>query len=116
MTRDPTIVFNCHSPSSQLTLQIADGSPIPVQIVGSISFASPSLSNVLCVPQLSMNLISVRQLTSLGYTVTISYTGCLVHNSHTIKQIETGHRSGTFITFILFILFSILHQPPCSLQ
>lgn len=94
MTHDLSLLCHCYSPSVKLTIHTADGTLLPVTTIGSVSHQMLSSSHVLCVPQISINLISVSQLASSGYIVAFSSTGCFVQDSRTRKQIGTGHRSG----------------------
>lgn len=67
-----------------------------------------SLTHVLCVPQLSFNLISVRQLASFGYLVTFFSTGCSEKDCLIEKQNRTGSRKGDLY------YFCSLHLPSSS--
>ena len=93
MTCDSTLLYGCHPPSKSLTIHTTDDTSPPVIIIGSISTKSMSLSTMLCVLKLFVNLISVSQLTSSGYLVSFTSTSCSVHDTCTLKQIGTGHRS-----------------------
>ena len=64
----------------------------------------------MCVPHLSINLISVSQLTSSRFLVSFSSTGCSVQDPCTGRQIGTGLKSGG-----LYYLRS-LHLPSFSIS
>ena len=78
MTCDSSLLHSCHPPSRNLKIHIADDTPLPVITIGSISTKNMSLSTVLCVPDLSVNLISISQLTSSSYLVSFTLNGCFV--------------------------------------
>lgn len=60
------------------------------------------------VPQLSLSLLSISQLSDFGFDVLFSSSGCVVQDQVSKKQIGTGHRVGD-----LYILES-LHVPVTS--
>lgn len=105
MTHDLSLLHNYHSPSTKLTIHTADDTSLPVTTIRSISNKSLSLTPVLCVPHLSINLISVSQLASSGYLVSFSSTGWSLQDSCTGRQIGICLRSGD-----LYYLCS-LHLP-----
>lgn len=105
MTHDLSLLHNYHSPSTKLTIHTADDTSLPVTTIRSISNKSLSLTPVLCVPHLSINLISVSQLASSGYLVSFSSTGWSLQDSCTERQIGICLRSGD-----LYYLCS-LHLP-----
>lgn len=108
MTNDVSKLHNCHTPASSITIHTADATPLPVSLIGSVSNKLLSFTNVLCVPHLSISLISVSKLTSSGFLISFSSTGCSVQDPRTGRQIGTGLRSGG-----LYYLQS-LHLPPSS--
>ena len=59
MTNDSSMFFSCSKPCNQLTIHTVDGSPMPIQTIGSLSTDYLSPSVVLYVPQISINLIYV---------------------------------------------------------
>lgn len=97
MTHDLSLLCHCYSPSVKLTIHTADGTLLPVTTIGSVSHQMLSSSHVLCVPQISINLISVSQLASSGYIVSFSSTGCFVQDSSTGKQIGQAIGQGAYI-------------------
>ncbi|KAG9447198.1 hypothetical protein H6P81_013326 [Aristolochia fimbriata] len=73
----------------------SDGSQLSVSSVGSI--CTPSgirLSDVLYVPKLSWNLISVGQLCDLGFHVLFTSSGCQVQDPTSGKVLGTGRKVG----------------------
>ncbi|KAG5546465.1 hypothetical protein RHGRI_018600 [Rhododendron griersonianum] len=68
-----------------------------VASIGSIlSSTAPSLSipNVFYVPQLSLSLLSISQLSDSGFDVVFSSSGCVVQDRDSKKQIGAGRRVG----------------------
>ena len=63
------------------TIYTANGSPIHVSHLGNVSTPALSVSNVYQIPQLTHNLLSVGQLTELGFSLTFSSTGVVVQDS-----------------------------------
>ena len=78
-----TDVVSSHTTTSLLTIYTANGSPMHVSHLGNISTPAFYVSNVYDIPQLTHNLISVGQLTELGFSLTFSSTGVVVQDSHT---------------------------------
>ena len=95
------------------TVRIANGQSLSVEKVGSLSIPLSDsttlfLSNVLYVPSLSANLISVSQLVKQNYLISFSSLGCLIQDLRTGKVIGRGHRKGE-----LFVLdFGITSTSP----
>ena len=61
----------------------ANGSPMHVSHLGNVSTPSLSVSNVYQIPKLTHNLLSVRKLTELGFSLTFSSTSAVVQDSQT---------------------------------
>ena len=85
MTCDSSLLHSCHPPSRNLNIHTAEDTLLPVITIDSISTKHLSLSTILCVPNLSLNLISVSQLTSSGYLVSFTSTNCSVQDTRTGK-------------------------------
>ncbi|KAK2990408.1 hypothetical protein RJ640_001740 [Escallonia rubra] len=99
MTHDSSILVERSTSFIPSSIQTADGSSMEVHQLGSIdstSFPSGELcvSNVLHVPKLSVNLLSISQLVDAGCDVIFSPSGCVVQDRHTGRQIGTGRRDG----------------------
>ncbi|CAL5429371.1 unnamed protein product [Camellia sinensis] len=105
MTPVASLLSNCVSPSSSITIATANGSSMPVHSVGSISCSHLSLSPVFYVPHLSLSLISISQLSDSGFDVVFSSSHCVVQDRVSKRQIGIGRRVGE-----LYILES-LHVP-----
>ena len=71
-------VVSLHTTTFLATIYTANGSPMHVSHLGNISTLALSFSNVYQIPQLTHNLLSVGQLTELGFCLTFSSTGVVV--------------------------------------
>ena len=80
MTSSPNVVPS-HTSTSLPTIYTANGSPMHVSHLGNVSTPSLSVSNVYQIPKLTHNLLSVGQLTELGFSLTFSSTGVVVQDS-----------------------------------
>lgn len=96
MTYDPN-KFSRFSPNcSKTVITNANGVSSPVVSVGTVPL-SPSLSiyDVLLVPSLNCNLLSVSQLTKSHNCVVLFFlTYCIFQNIHTKERIGSGKQSG----------------------
>ena len=78
---------------------------------GCVKSPSLSIANVLHVPKLSLNLLSISQLANHhGCDIYSNNCHCLVQDRHSKKLVGTGHREGS-----LFIL-ECLHLPSFALS
>ena len=77
MTYSPVVVSS-HTSTSLLTIYTANGSPMHASHLGNVSTPTLFVSNVYEIPQLTHNLLSVEQLTKLGFSLTFSSTGMVV--------------------------------------
>ena len=89
MTYDSSLLHASHPPYRNQNIHATNDTPQPVITVGSISPKISSLSTVLCVPNLSINLISVSELTSFGYIVSFTSIGCSIQDIHIRKQLSS---------------------------
>nr|KUM47284.1 hypothetical protein ABT39_MTgene5469 [Picea glauca]QHR91530.1 hypothetical protein Q903MT_gene5565 [Picea sitchensis] len=108
MTSDSSALVHCSSPLSSLSIITADGSPLTVAQIGSVTPISDSsgrlsISNVDHVPRLSMNFLSVSQLADLGYDLLFSSSGCIVQDRHSGRQIGIGR----ILYMVVFIIYSV---------
>ena len=111
MTSSTDVVSSHTSTSTSLpTIHTANGSPMHVSHLGNVSTSVLSDSNVYQIPQLTHNILSVRRLTELGFSLTFSSTGVVVQDS------QTGHIVGT--TYKVGRLFELifLHLPSSRLS
>ena len=72
----------------------ADGTPMPLQGVGSVITPTVSLFDVYYIPDLKLNLVSVSQLCESGYLVSFSSTTCCVMDPRSQKVIGKGRKQG----------------------
>lgn len=84
------------SPSSQTIISTANGSTSPITCVGSVILSENiTLDNVIVVPSLECNLLSVSQITSfLACTVTFWPSYCVFQDIVTRKILGYGIRQG----------------------
>ena len=80
MTSSPDVVSS-HTSTSLPTIYTANGSPMHVSHLGNVSTPILYVSNVYQIPQLTHNLLSVRQLTELGFSLTFYSTSVVVQDS-----------------------------------
>ena len=77
MTSSPDVVLS-HTSTSLPTIYTANGSPMHVSYLGNVSTPALSVFNVYRIPKFTHNLLSVRKLTELGFSLTFSSTGVVV--------------------------------------
>ena len=93
-----------------LNIRTANGSIIFGHNIGSISTSNLSVPGVFNVPNLSYNLFFVGQLVKLGYCINFDYSGCIVQDTRTRQEVETGPRIGYMFPM------DNLHLPPVALD
>ena len=76
-----TDVVSSHTSTSLSTIYTTNGSPMHVSHLGNVSTPALFVSNVYQIPQLTHNLLSVGQLTELGFSFTFSSTSVVVQDS-----------------------------------
>jgi hypothetical protein len=74
------------------SVQIADGTLYHVTHKGSLSDSNFTVPNIFFVPELSMNLLSVGQITDHNCFVGFDDSSCFVQDRHTGDVIGTGRR------------------------
>ncbi|GKU93778.1 hypothetical protein SLEP1_g7344 [Rubroshorea leprosula] len=88
--------FSSMSPNNSFPdIYSADGSPMNISHIGNVSTKSLTLPNVVLVPKLSYNLLSVGQFYDLGLEVTFSAHGCRVQDPWTGQLLGTGRKQPT---------------------
>lgn len=92
MSFDDSWLTSCRLVKNGATVHTANGTLCKVTHQGSISSPQFTVPNVSLVPKLSMNLISVGQLTDTNCFVGFDDTSCFVQDRHTGAVIGTGHR------------------------
>ena len=106
MTSSPNVVPS-HTSTSLPTIYTANGSPMHISHLGNVSTPSLFVSNVYQIPKLTHNLLSVGQLTELGFSLTFSSTGVVVQDSQTGQIVGTARKVGRLFELIFLHL-------PCS--
>jgi hypothetical protein len=97
------------SPHSSL-IRTIDGSIMTINNIGTINTPSLSIPKVFHVPELSFNLLYVRQLCELGYKLVFDFFGVHVQDPRTSQTIGTRHRIGRMFEL------SSLHLPTTSVS
>ena len=75
-----------------------------VSHLGNVSTPVLSISNVYQIPKLTHNLLSVGQLTELGFSLTFSSTGVVVQNSQMGQIVRTARKVERLFELIFFHL------------
>ena len=109
MTSSP-IVVSSHTSTSFPTIYTTNGSPMHVSHLGNVYTPALSVSKVYQIPQLTHNLLSVKQLTELGFSLTFSSTGVVVQDSQTKQIVGTTCKVGRLFELIF------LHLPSSRLS
>ena len=109
MTSSPDVVPS-HTSTSLPTIYTTNGYPMHVSHLGNVSTPTLSISNVYQIPKLTHNLLSVGQLTELGFSLTFSSTGVVVQDSQTGQIVGTAHKVGRLFELIF------LHLPSSHLS
>ena len=106
------VVVSSDTSTSLPTVCTANGSPTHVSHLGNVSTLALSISNVYHIPQLTPNLLSVGQLTELGFALTFSSTGVVVQDSHTGQIVGTaeGYLSSSFFIYRHLVSLLLLSQ------
>ena len=102
-------VVPSHTSTSLPIIYTANGSPMHVSHLGNVSTPALSVSNVYQIPKLTHNLLSVGQLTELGFSLTFSSTGVVVQDSQTGQIVGTACKVGRLFELIF------LHLPSSRL-
>ncbi|CAN0877143.1 Retrovirus-related Pol polyprotein from transposon TNT 1-94 [Linum grandiflorum] len=81
-------------PGPRMELQVANGTRIPVQGIGTVVNKGLQLPDTLYVPQLVPNLVSVGQLVDDGCRIIFDANGCVVQDTKTGMEIGRGSKHG----------------------
>ena len=103
-------VVPSHTSSSLPTIYTANGSPMHISHLGNVSTPALSVSNIYQIPKLTHNLLSVGQLTELGFSLTFSSTGVVMQDSQTGQFVGTACKVGRLFELIF------LHLPSSRLS
>ena len=109
MTSSPDVVPS-HTSTSLPTIYTANGSPMHVSHLGNASTLALSVSNIYHIPKLTHNILSVGQLTKLGFSLTFSSTGVVVQDSQKEQIVGTARKVGRLFELIF------LHLPSSRLS
>jgi len=91
MTCDPHKLINFSPNCSKTVIINANGVSSPIEGVGTISLSPSSIFNVLFIPTLNCNLLSISKLTKSHSCVALFYlTHCFFQNIHSKENIESG--------------------------
>ncbi len=82
----------CKPVSDGASIQTADGTSCYIIHQGSLCNSHFSVPDVSCVPQLSMNLLSVGQVTNQNCFVGFDDSSCFIQDRRSGAVIGTGHR------------------------
>ena len=111
VTSDRSQLVSCQPAQDGASVQTADGTPCSVTHRGSLSTSKFSVSSISFVPQLSMNLMSVGQITDMNCFVGFDPSFCYVQDRQSKRIIGTGHRHrGSSSLYVL----DYLHLPSAS--
>ena len=83
-------VVPSHISTSLPAIYTTNGSPMHVSHLGNVSTPALSISNVYHIPKLTHYLLSVGQLTKLGFSLTFSSIGVVVQDSQTGQIVRTS--------------------------
>lgn len=109
MTNDISLFSSISASSFPASALTANGTPMSLAGIGSIVSPRLSLSDVYCIPQLTLNLISISQLCDSGYIVHFSSSSCHVQDPHSKKLIGTGLERRDYMYLKNFKFQILLH-------
>ena len=109
MTSSPDVASS-HTSTSLPTIYTANGSPMHFSHLDNVSTPTLSISNVYQIPQLTHNLLSIGQLTKLGFSLTFSSIGVVVQDSQMGQIVGTARKVGRLFKLIF------LHLPSSRLS
>ena len=92
MTSDHSQLVDCRTVHDGTSVQTADGTPCSITHQGSLSNSHFSVPHVSLVPQLSMNLLSVGQITDQNCFIGFDDSSCFIQDRRNGTVIGTGHR------------------------
>jgi hypothetical protein len=91
ITGSPAALHDVRKYDGKQHIQIADGSTLPITAVGNLG---SSFTNVFVSPDLSANLISVRQLVEENCSLHFDRSGCSVQDQVSGQEIANGPKVG----------------------
>ena len=104
MTSNPSLL-NSLIPSPVKSVQVANGTPMPISGFENVSFSSTLLlSSVLLAPNLSNNLLSISKITkNLNCYVTFHSTHCVFQDNLTKTRLD--------ISYAVSVVSQFMHNP-----
>ena len=103
LTSSPDVVPSYTSTSLPI-IYTANGSPMHVSHLGNVSTLALFISNVYQIPKITHNLLSIEQLTELGFSLTFSSTGVVVQDSQMGQIVGTARKVGRLFELIFLHL------------
>lgn len=97
-----SLFLSIFSPPSSATVMAANGTSM------SLADIPLRLSDVYCIPQLPLNLISISQLWDIGYRVHFSSTSCVAVSSYEEADWDRSWRCCMFLMLPHLILICLL--------
>ena len=85
MTHNISLISHCVTHVSPISIATTIGSPISVVSIDSILSRALSISDVFYVPQLSLSLLSINQLSDFDFDIVFSSSTCVVQDQVTRK-------------------------------
>ena len=111
MTPDSSTLSFITPLDSPVSVHTADGTPCSITNQGILSTSRFSVPDVSFVPQLSMNLLSVGQLTDMNCFIGFDDSSCFIQDRQSRRVIGSGHRRrGSPSLYVL----DTLHLPSTS--
>jgi hypothetical protein len=92
VTSDRSQLGTCMPITDGASVQTADGTSCPVTYKGSLCNSQFSISDISLVPKLSMDLLSIGQITDHNYFVGFDSSSCFIQDRQSGTVIGTGHR------------------------
>jgi len=92
VTSDSSQLVDCKTVHDGASVQTTDDTSCSITHQGSLSNAHFTVPNVSLVPQLSINLLSVGQITDQNCFIGFDYSSCFVQDRRSGIVIGTGHR------------------------
>jgi len=118
VSSDQSQLVACKPIADDASIQTADGTSCHITHQGSLCTSNFSVPNVSFVPQLSMNLLSVGQLTDHNCFVGFDDSSCFIQDRRTGAVLGTGHRRrGSHSLYVLDTLrlpHSTAHVSPAA--
>jgi len=93
VTSDKSKLVACQPVTNATSIHTADGTLCHITHQGSLHSSHFYIPDVSCVPQLSMNLLSVGQIADMNCFVGFDDSSCFIQDRQSGSVIGTGHRS-----------------------